>query len=57
MTTEKLDKLVVKRDYTITEVKSVFPKKRQKTFNLNGWGYNDSIFAYQNGQLMFTGNR
>jgi hypothetical protein len=57
MITEEPNKFAVKRDYTITEVKSVFPKKRQETLNLNGWGFTDSIFAYQNGQLMFTGNR
>lgn len=44
-------------DYTPTEVKSVFLKKRQETMNLNGWGFTDSIFAVKNGELTFTGSR
>ncbi len=38
------------------EVKSVFPKRRQDVLNLNGWGYADSYFTYENG-LKFKGTR
>lgn len=44
-------------DFKPTAVKSVFLKHRQDTLNLNGWGFKDSIFAFQKGQLTFTGNR
>lgn len=44
-------------DYKPIEVKSVFLKKRQETMNLYGWGFTDSVFALQNGQLTFTGSR
>lgn len=44
-------------DYRPTEVKSVFHKRRQETLNLNGWGFTDSIFVYNKGQLTFTGER
>lgn len=57
MITEEQNKSKIAADYTPTEVKSVFLKKRQETMNLNGWGFTDSIFALENGQLTFTGNR
>lgn len=38
------------------EVKSVFPKRRQEVLNLNGWGFSDSYFYYENG-LKFKGTR
>lgn len=44
-------------DYRPTEVKSVFPKKRQETLNIHGWGFTDSVFICNSGQLTFTGNR
>lgn len=57
MITEEPNKRKVAEDYTPTEVKSVFLKKRQETMNLNGWGFTDSAFTYQNGQLNFSGTR
>lgn len=57
MITEEQNKKKVAEDYTPTEVKSVFLKRRQETMNLNGWGFTDSVFAYEKGQLTFTGNR
>lgn len=57
LTATEKDKRKVAEDYTPTLVKSVFPKKRHLTLNLNGWGFLDSVFEFQNGQLMFTGNR
>lgn len=60
MTTEELErhkKSVYKNDFIPTEVKSVFRKRRQETMNLNGWGFADSIFSYEKGQVIFTGER
>lgn len=57
MITEEPNKRRVAEDYTPTEVKSVFPKRRQDTMNLNGWGFTDSIFLYDKDQLIFTGKR
>jgi hypothetical protein len=58
MTTEELEKYKKNAsDFIPTEVKSVFLKRRQDTMNLNGWGFTDSIFTYQKGQLVFTGER
>lgn len=59
MTTEELqrNKKKYSDDFIPTEVESVFRKRRQETLNLNGWGFTDSIFFYQKGQLTFTGQR
>lgn len=57
MITEDLKKFQRPDDYRPTEVKSVFNKRRQDTLNLNGWGFTDSIFVYNKGQLTFTGER
>ncbi|CRK94929.1 CLUMA_CG008420, isoform A [Clunio marinus] len=57
MLTEEQDKKKALADYTPTKVESVFRKHRQETLNLNGWGYTDSIFLYDKGKLIFTGNR
>lgn len=39
------------------EVKSVFPKRRQEVLNVNGWGFSDSYFTYEEGLLKFKGSR
>lgn len=57
MITEDPKRLQRPDDYRPTEVKSVFNKRRQDTLNLNGWGFTDSIFVYNKGQLTFTGER
>lgn len=56
------EKVKIKRrkeddDFIPTEVKSVFPKRRQDLLNTNGWGFADSVFLYKKDQLIFTGNR
>lgn len=57
MITEEPNKIKVARDHTPTLVKSVFRKRRQENMNVNGWGYSDSMFLYDKGQLTFTGDR
>lgn len=47
----KLDKTAIK------EIKSVIPKKRQELLKWDGWGYKDSYFTYENGQMVFKGDR
>ncbi|XP_035780211.1 alkyldihydroxyacetonephosphate synthase-like [Anopheles albimanus] len=39
------------------KVTSVIPKHRQKLLKWNGWGYKDSRFLYQDGTIVFTGDR
>lgn len=46
-----------KREVFPIEVKGVFPKRRQEVLNLNGWGFLDSYFTTEKGQLTFVGNR
>ncbi|XP_063705725.1 alkyldihydroxyacetonephosphate synthase [Culicoides brevitarsis] len=46
-----LDKTAVK------EIKSAVPKKRQELLKWYGWGYKDSSFSYENGQIVFNGTR
>lgn len=37
--------------------KGILLKRRQENLNCNGWGFADSTFALQGGELTFTGSR
>uniref|UniRef100_A0AAG5CSL8 Alkylglycerone-phosphate synthase n=1 Tax=Anopheles atroparvus TaxID=41427 RepID=A0AAG5CSL8_ANOAO len=39
------------------KITSAIPKQRQKLLKWNGWGYKDSRFLYQDGTIVFTGDR
>lgn len=44
-------------DMSFEKKKCILPKRRQENLNCNGWGFADSSFALQKGELTFTGNR
>uniref|UniRef100_A0A182NCQ5 Alkylglycerone-phosphate synthase n=1 Tax=Anopheles dirus TaxID=7168 RepID=A0A182NCQ5_9DIPT len=39
------------------KITSAIPKQRQQLLKWNGWGYKDSRFLYQDGTIIFTGDR
>ncbi|XP_035903057.1 alkyldihydroxyacetonephosphate synthase [Anopheles stephensi] len=39
------------------KIVSAIPKQRQQLLKWNGWGYKDSRFLYQDGTIVFTGDR
>lgn len=47
----ELDKTAIK------EIISSVPKRRQDLLKWYGWGYQDSYFSSDKGQIVFNGNR
>ncbi|XP_058062763.1 alkyldihydroxyacetonephosphate synthase [Anopheles bellator] len=39
------------------KITSAIPKQRQKLLKWNGWGYKDSRFVYQDGTIVFSGDK